>query len=102
MKLAASLFILIFALSPAPAQKTATLAQDSKIINAEQLLRDVRTLSADDMEGRKIGTKGGEKARAYIAERFAQSGVKAFQNDFIQPFDYASRGGVKTSGANVV
>lgn len=38
----------------------------SKIINAKQLLSDDETLSADDMQGRGIGTPGSAKAREYI------------------------------------
>ena len=36
---------------------------------SQQLLEDVRILSADDMEGRDTGSAGGERARAYIASR---------------------------------
>lgn len=101
MKPILAILILIFALSPVWAQ-TSKLAPASKIINAERLLRDVETLSADDMEGRGIGTNGGEKARNYIAGRFAEIGIRSFQNNFIQPFDFISRDGAKLSGANVV
>src|SRR5215203_6182750 len=104
MKLLTSFLILIFALSPGAAQTAATntTAPGSKIINAERLLSDVRALSADDMEGRGIGTKGGQKARAYVAERFAESGIKPFQNNYVQPFDFKNREGAPLSGANVV
>lgn len=101
MKYILSFLIVIFTLSPIAAQKTA-LAPKSKIINATQLLGDIQTLAADDMEGRGVGTKGGEKAREYVAKRFAESGIKPFQNNYIQPFDFQNRIGTKFSGANVV
>ena len=101
MKPILAILIIIFALSPIGAQ-TAKFAAVSKIIDAERLLRDVETLSADDMEGRGIGTKGSEKARAYIARRFAESGIRPFQNNYVQPFDFKNREGAQVSGANVV
>ena len=46
---------------------TTALAQQSAIE------KDVRTLAADDMEGRGLGTKGIEKATSYLEAR-----MKAF------------------------
>lgn len=101
MKFVLSFLILILALSPVAPQKAAS-APKSKIINAEQLLRDVETLSADDMEGRGVGAKGGEKAREYVVKRFTESGIKAFQNDYLQPFEFTGRAGKKFNAANVL
>ena len=47
----------------------------SDLFDAKQLLRDLQILSADDMQGRRAGTPGGLKARAYVAERFKASGL---------------------------
>ena len=47
---------------PRPAEATPAVAGASY----DQLLADVRILSADDMEGRDTGAPGGERARAYI------------------------------------
>lgn len=104
MKAIFSFILVIFSLHAVSAQ-TATakkLAPDSKIINAAQLLRDDEILSADDMQGRGIGTEGGIKAREYVADRFKSSGVSSFANAYFQPFQFANRAGVKISGANVV
>ncbi len=101
MKSILSIFILIFALSPVFAQQTKP-APKSEIISAAKLLKDIETLSADDMQGRGIGTPGGLKAREYVARRFAESGVKPFNNSLFQPFDFTNRAGGKISGANVV
>lgn len=64
-------------------QQTTTTAPavESKIIDAARLLEDVRVMSADDMEGRKFGTPGGAKARAYVARRFSEVGLKPFFGD---------------------
>ena len=101
MKLVLSILIVIFALSPIASQKKADAPQ-SKIINAGALLKDIETLSADDMQGRGIGAAGGIKAREYVAKRFTESGLKSFNNSFVQPFDFTNRAGNKFSGANVV
>jgi Zn-dependent M28 family amino/carboxypeptidase len=82
--------------------KTVADAPSSKIINAKQLLRDVETLSADDMQGRGIGTPGGAKAREYVVERFKQAGLKSFGASYLQPFDFTARSGEKMSGVNVI
>src|SRR5262245_55955394 len=37
----------------------------SRVIDSEALLRDLKVLSADDMQGRQVGTPGGAKAREY-------------------------------------
>jgi Zn-dependent M28 family amino/carboxypeptidase len=79
------------------------VAPRSKVIDAERLLRDVETLSADDMQGRKADTPGGAKARAYVAGRFKQAGVEPFGASYVQPFDFSyARATVIHKGANVV
>ena len=77
-------------------------AVQSKVIDAPQLLRDLQTLSADGMEGRRVGTPGGAKARAYVIERFKASGIQPFGESYEQPFTFTGRGAPETSGANVV
>ncbi|HYE15098.1 MAG TPA: M28 family peptidase, partial [Pyrinomonadaceae bacterium] len=71
---------------------------------ARQLLEDVRALSSDEMQGREAGTEGAAKARAYIAGRFREAGLKPLWGDsFEQPFDLpAARGGKKREGVNLV
>jgi Zn-dependent M28 family amino/carboxypeptidase len=71
-------------------------AQDrpsSRIIDAESALRDLQVLSADDMQGRRTGTPGNMRARAYIARRFSESGLKPHGNSWLQTFQ---------GGANVI
>ena len=75
----------------------------SKVINADQLLEDVRILSADAMEGRGTGTAGGAMARAYIVRRFADAGLKSLWPSYEQPFELpAGEGGEARRGTNVV
>jgi Zn-dependent M28 family amino/carboxypeptidase len=45
-------------------------------ISPERIRADVKYLSSDAMEGRGVGTKGGDLATDYIANQFAQAGAK--------------------------
>lgn len=75
---------LLLAASPAlvPAQR----APAAVTIDAAALVHDLDVLSADDMEGRKPGTAGHERARAYIARRFAAVGLEpAWRDSYEQP-----------------
>ncbi|MFL6332771.1 MAG: M20/M25/M40 family metallo-hydrolase [Pyrinomonadaceae bacterium] len=82
---------------PTPAQ-AAKPAEAQKLIDAARLLEDVRALSADAMEGRGAGTKGGELARAYVERRFQELGLAPLWDSYEQPFDLPSKG----KGVNVV
>ena len=82
-------------------------ARKSTLIDSTQLLKDLATLSADDMQGRQVGTAGGEKARAYVIQRFKDAGLVAFGDSFEAPFTFdAGRGGAagapERKGVNVV
>jgi Zn-dependent M28 family amino/carboxypeptidase len=97
---------LAFALAVLPAARMAG-PQDvsSSLFDARALLRDLQTLSADDMEGRQIGTPGGAKARAFVIARFRDSGIEPFGGSYEQPFTYmAGRGTAQTErqGVNVI
>ena len=62
-------------------------AQDiDKIINAAEVERIEKILSADDMKGRKTFTPGIDKAADFIADEFAKSKLKFFgdQKDYFQ------------------
>ena len=74
----------------------------SELFDAPMLLRDLQVLSADDMQGRQIGTPGGEKARAYVLRRFKESGIQPFAGEYAQPFAAAGRGNQERKGVNVV
>lgn len=67
----------------------------------DQLLEDVRVLSADDMEGRLAGSEGGAKARAYLLGRLTALGVAPVSPGFAQPFTAEVRGR-KVEGTNLV
>ena len=75
----------------------------SSVIDAPQLIRDLQTLSADDMEGRLVGTPGSAKARAYVIERFKASGVRPFGSAYEHPFSFTrGRDSQPVQGVNVL
>ena len=45
-------------------------------ISPERIREDVKYLSSDALEGRGVGTKGGELATEYLANQFAKAGAK--------------------------
>lgn len=98
--------LLIALLFVAPTTHAIPQSQASSIpVNKTQLLTDLQTLSADDMEGRLVATPGGAKARAYVIERFKASGIAPMGPSYEHPFEVASgRGGAGTprTGINVL
>jgi len=89
------------------AQRAPETAIPSTFFDGAQLLRDLKTLSADDMEGRQVGTAGGEKARAYVLARFKAAGLAPFNGSFTTSFTFTSGGRgttppVERTGVNVI
>jgi Tol biopolymer transport system component len=61
------------------------LAQDPRV--AKQIETDIRTLAADSMEGRGLGTKGIELSADYLEKRLRAIGLQpAFKEGYRQPF----------------
>lgn len=89
--------------TPKPSRAKTPPAEVSSSINARQLLDDVKILSSDRMEGRKAGTPGGVRARAYVTQRFKESGLKPFGDSYVREFDFSDAKEKTTRrGANVV
>ena len=90
----------------APAAFVTSAQQDvprSTLFDAKTLLRDLQVLSADDMQGRLIGTPGGEKARAFGVQRFKESGITPIGTSLIAPFAFTARGSTaERQAANVI
>lgn len=67
-------------------------------IKVDGLYNHIETLTGRDMQGRKMGTKGGEEARDYLAWQLQALGVeKPFDQGYCQHFEHD---GLK--GANVI
>ena len=81
---------------------------------AQKLIIDIQTLSADDMEGREIGTEGEKKAGEFISKRFKEIGLLPAGDDqtYFQGFSKKKNGnphgeetssiGIEVKGKNVI
>ena len=63
-------------------------AQTLPSINESEVSRIEKTLSADDMQGRRVFSQGIDKAAAFIIKEFGEAGLKPFpgSKDFTQNF----------------
>jgi hypothetical protein len=73
-----------------------------KVLNKQQLLQDVKILSADSLEGRLSGRPGNLMAQDYIVKRFKQIGLKPYQDTYRQHFRLESKGLVVEKATNLV
>lgn len=74
--------------------------------NQETAIETLKVLSADDMQGRRAGTAGNAKARAYLLQRINQFGLKPVGSSYEHPFVF-KRGGndepeVEVNGVNLL
>jgi hypothetical protein len=77
--------------APAPARAlSATEQQLAESLSVETIKATVNALAADDMQGRGTGQPGGDKAAAYLADRFAKLGLKPLgdKNSYLQPIKF--------------
>lgn len=67
----------------------APLAAGQSLIDSGAMLEDARRLSADAMEGRRVGTPGNAAARRLLVDRFRAVGLEPFGGAFEHPFAVA-------------
>ncbi|HET7287572.1 MAG TPA: M28 family peptidase, partial [Pyrinomonadaceae bacterium] len=77
----------------APATARALSATEQQLldsINVATIKETVNALAADDMQGRGTAQPGGDKAAAYLADRFAKLGLKPLgeKNSYLQPIKF--------------
>ncbi|HET7695789.1 MAG TPA: M20/M25/M40 family metallo-hydrolase [Vicinamibacterales bacterium] len=72
-------------------------AQAPAAVDAVSLMNDVEALSAPSMQGRRTGTPGNLRARAYVASRFRELGLQPLGRSFEQRFTAGGR-----AAANIV
>lgn len=58
----------------------------AETITESALRKHVKTLSADDMEGRETGSPGQKKAAIYIMQQFAKQEIQPFNGSYFQRF----------------
>jgi Zn-dependent M28 family amino/carboxypeptidase len=73
-------------------------------VDRAELMADMTTLAADDMQGRAPATPGGAKARAFVVSRFRAVGIRPLADDYTQSFPLPPASGRPTGaqGVNVV
>lgn len=64
----------------------ATPGAQSSRFDATTMVSDLGRLAADRMEGRRVGTEGGARARALLLERFRAVGLEPAGGTFEHPF----------------
>ncbi len=84
---------LLLALSAA-----ALLASPVAAAPGDRAVEDLRILSADDMEGRLVGSPGGAKARAYISGRLREIGLEPVEQAFV----FKRKDGTEIRGVNLI
>ena len=72
-------------------EPTSTTVSNPEHFSKTNLLHHIKTLSSDDFEGRRTGTPGGLKAKAYIIEQFKALGVEVLGDSYEQPFSFEGR-----------
>lgn len=83
----------LFALSA-----VALLTSPAAAAPGDRAVEDVRVLSADDMEGRLVGSPGGEKARGYILGRMRGIGLAPVEQSFV----VKRKDGTEARGVNLI
>jgi hypothetical protein len=79
--------------SAAPATTSTLSATDRQLvdkISIATIKEIVNALAADDMQGRGTAQPGGDRAAAYLADRFAKIGLKPLgdKNSYLQPIKF--------------
>ena len=77
--------------APAPARALSTTEQQLvEGLSVETIKNTVNALAADEMQGRGTAQPGGDKAAAYLADRFAKLGLKPLgeKNTYLQPIKF--------------
>jgi hypothetical protein len=92
----AALGIIAPVITPLRAQRSRLPAIDSV-----RLLAALSVLSADSMEGRRVGTPGGARARTYLKQAIDYAGLTPLNGTLEQPFTARGRGG-EVQGVNLI
>ena len=77
-------------------------AQSSPQITAAELQKHVKYLASDELEGRRVGSKGANAAADYIANEMKSYGLKPIgdKGTYFQNFDFVA--GIKLANANTL
>jgi hypothetical protein len=70
-------------------------ADSVPVLDSARLLGDLSVLAADSMEGRRVGTRGGARARAFMLTEFARAGLSPLRDHFT--FEWSARSAMRTT-----
>lgn len=76
-------------------------SSETSLFDESMLLQHIKALSSDAFEGRKTGTKGGEKAEKYIINQFSVGHVLPLGKRYGQSFSFSHEGN-HYKGVNVL
>lgn len=103
-KLCISIFAFLFITALSNGQEIKqpkTQVEKQNHFNSDSLLFHIKTLSSDAFEGRRTGTAGAEKAKAYIIKKFKSLNVQPLIENYQQPLSFEARG-KSYKGVNVL
>jgi hypothetical protein len=63
-------------------------ARTASAVDRALLLADARRLSGTEMEGRRVGTEGNARARAWLVGRLREEGAAPLGGSYEHPFDF--------------
>ena len=72
------------------------------LLDSARLLAHLSVLAADSMAGRRMGTPGSARARAYLLGAFARIGLQPVGDGFSKRFTSPARAGAESFGVNLV
>jgi hypothetical protein len=93
----------------APVVQSTVPAASVAAVDSVQLMRDISVLAHDTMEGRLVGTPGGERAQRFLLRRYTEIGLQQFEQrlpagaggTYAHPFTF-ERQGQQITGVNIV
>lgn len=74
----------------------------SIVLQPQQLLQDVKVLSADSMAGRRSGTVGNKMAQDYLLSRFEEIGLSKYKGSYKQHFKIDTKRLVVERATNLI
>jgi len=100
-----ALVLLCLLTAPVSAQVPVRVACDGSpaalpIVDSAQLMADLAALADDSMEGRKVGTAGGARARSFVQARFRAIGLDTLSTGLLERFSPPA--GSPGEAANIV
>lgn len=97
-----AVFAFAFTVNSQKPQVKKVAESESNLINAEQLLEDIKYLSSDQLNGRESGTPDSRIARQYILERFTKLRLPPIARTHLQEFTFTGTNKEEVDAANVI